>query len=112
MEAGAATLSFVLKHRPEDFRVQESLVLEKCARDEARTQYLMLRKSGVTTQAAIEAIARKAGIASLDISYGGRKDEDGITEQVIAAPAGAELRGGAWDRIWSRADPNRAGRRQ
>jgi tRNA pseudouridine13 synthase len=100
MGADAATRSFIFKHRPEDFRVQEGLVLEKCARDEARTQYLMLRKSGVTTQAAIEAIARKAGIASLDISYGGRKDEDGITEQVIAAPVEAELPDGGWEQEW------------
>lgn len=100
MEADAATRSFVFKHRPEDFRVQECLVLEKCARDQASTQYLLLRKFGVTTQAAIEAIAHRAGIASRDISYGGRKDEDGITEQAIAAPVGAELHDGAWDQEW------------
>lgn len=100
MEADAVMRSFVFKHRPEDFRVQECVVLEKCARDQASTQYLLLRKFGVTTQAAIEAIALRAGITSRDISYGGRKDEDGITEQVIAAPIGADLQEGACDHEW------------
>jgi len=78
----------VLKDRPADFVVRESLVVPLDGDQSREQQYLVLRKSGFTTMEAIRVIAGKAGVSTRDITYGGLKDEDGITEQLVAVPPG------------------------
>jgi tRNA pseudouridine13 synthase len=79
----------VLKHTPADFMVRETLFV--CLNTQSNTgqQYLTLRKSGYTTMEAVRLIAEQTGLVSTNITYGGLKDEDGITEQLIAVPVGA-----------------------
>lgn len=85
----------VLKYRPDDFLVRENMVVALGQRDELGQQYLVLRKRGYTTMEAVRLVAERIGVASTDITYGGLKDEDGITEQLIAVPvAAAEHVGG------------------
>ncbi len=76
----------VLKKIPEDFLVRENLVVELVPRGAANQCYLLLRKRGYTTMEAIRVIADRAGVDSREISYGGLKDEDGVTEQLVAVP--------------------------
>lgn len=76
----------VLKDRPADFVVRESLVVPLDGGQHGDQQYLVLRKSGFTTMEAIRIIAAKAGVSTRDVTYGGLKDEDGITEQLVALP--------------------------
>lgn len=78
----------VLKDRPADFVVRESLVIQLDDDQNRAQQYLVLRKSGYTTMEAIRLIADKAGVSSREVTYGGLKDEDGITEQLVAVPPG------------------------
>ncbi|SDT80594.1 tRNA pseudouridine(13) synthase TruD [Actinoplanes derwentensis] len=90
---GAGTAP-ILKYAPADFVVQESLVVDLIDGD-ADQHYLLLRKRGYTTMEAIRLVAEHFGLASTDVTYGGLKDEDGITQQVIAVPAGA-VTGEGW----------------
>jgi len=78
----------VLKDRPADFVVRESLVVPLDGDQDREQQYLVLRKSGYTTMEAIRLIAARAGVSTRDVTYGGLKDEDGITEQLVAVPHG------------------------
>ncbi|MFE4924859.1 tRNA pseudouridine(13) synthase TruD [Streptomyces sp. NPDC056661] len=77
----------VLKYQPADFVVRESLLVPMTDRDSAEQRYLLLRKCGFTTMEAVRLIADRFGLLSTEISYGGLKDEDGITEQLIAMPS-------------------------
>lgn len=79
----------VLKHSPDDFLVRENMVVP-CTTDAtgAKQHYLTLHKCGYTTMEAVRLIAGELGIAGREITYGGLKDEDGITEQLIALPHG------------------------
>jgi tRNA pseudouridine13 synthase len=89
-----------LKHHPEDFLVRENLLVPLTGRAEASHHYLLLRKSGHTTFEAIRLLAERFDCASRDISYAGLKDEDGITEQLLAVPLGvrdAPVEGGVLD---------------
>jgi tRNA pseudouridine13 synthase len=79
----------VVKFLPEDFRVTESVTLPLCDGAAGKYQYLRLRKRGITTFAAIGLTADQLSVDPLAIGYGGLKDEDGVTEQVISVPAGA-----------------------
>ena len=79
----------VLKHCPADFLVRENMVVSLTDQASADQQYLILRKSGYTTMEAVRLIADKLGLATQDVTYGGLKDEDGITEQLVAVPLGA-----------------------
>lgn len=79
----------VLKHVPEDFVVRETMVVELADEAAAGYRYLLLRKSGYTTMEAIRHVAHAIGLPSSEVTYGGLKDEDGITEQLVAVPAAA-----------------------
>lgn len=74
----------VLKHRPEEFLVAESLVLRRRQDTRGRFTYARLCKSGYTTFEALELIARKLNIPPAHIMVAGMKDEDAITEQLAA----------------------------
>jgi tRNA pseudouridine13 synthase len=88
----------VLKHRPTDFLVREVLVPRNCAAAAAEYEYLSLGKSGFTTMEAIPIIADAFDLATTSVTYGGLKDEDGITEQLVALPRTASTRG-AWEHV-------------
>ena len=75
----------VVKAHPEDFLVSESLVLPICV--EARTAkftYLRLTKMGFTTFEAADTVAEHFGVPRSQVMFAGLKDEDAITDQVIA----------------------------
>ncbi|MEV0322506.1 tRNA pseudouridine(13) synthase TruD [Streptomyces sp. NPDC050658] len=78
----------VLKHVPEDFLVRESMVVQLSDESTASHQYLVLRKRGYTTTEAVRIIADWLSISPREVSYGGLKDEDGVTEQLVSVPAG------------------------
>lgn len=75
-----------IKYRDEDFRVREGLVVELCRGEESDVEYLLLRKRGYTTMEAVGIVAAACRAKSQDVTYAGLKDEDGITEQLIAIP--------------------------
>jgi tRNA pseudouridine13 synthase len=87
----------VLKYVPSDFLVRENLVVALKAAEESDQRYLLLRKQGYTTFEAVGAVADRFGIPRRSVTYAGLKDEDGITEQLVAVPlaAAADL-GAAW----------------
>jgi tRNA pseudouridine13 synthase len=98
MEVGSTTGSApVLKCVPEDFAVRETLLVELVDEEElAQRQYLILRKKGFTTMEAIRLVAGHFGLPTASVTYGGLKDEDGVTEQLIAIPVGIGLRDTSW----------------
>lgn len=89
----------ILKHRPDDFLVRENLVVRLVPPDKATQHYLLLRKCGYTTIEAVQLIANKLGLPSEDVTYGGLKDEDAITEQMVAVPVDVvptDMRTASW----------------
>lgn len=78
--------TLVLKHRPEDFRVRENLVVALTDEKVADQRYLLLHKRGYTTMEAIRLLADRLGVSSRDVGYAGLKDEDGVTEQLLSVP--------------------------
>lgn len=75
----------VLKKFPQDFLVSESLILPPCPNvADARYSYLRMTKSGFTTFQAVEVISRHFNLTHNQISFAGLKDEDAVTEQMIA----------------------------
>lgn len=79
----------VLKFRAEDFRVLEVMAALPTSSECAEQHYLLLRKRGFTTMEAVRLIADRLAVSSREVTYGGLKDEDGITDQLIAIPAHA-----------------------
>lgn len=81
----------VCKHTPADFLVRESLLIPLSESDDAgRYTYLELRKSGLTTFEAAALVAEHLGLAQTDVQFAGLKDEDGISEQLIAVNGAVE----------------------
>ncbi len=75
----------ILKKSPHDFLVSESLILPPCPNvEDARYSYLKMTKSGFTTFQAVEVISRYFNLTHNQISFAGLKDEDAVTEQMIA----------------------------
>lgn len=81
-----ANTSAVLKLHPTDFVVREVMVPTLVRHDEAKYRLLLLRKSGYTTFEAIRLIAATLDVTAETVTYAGLKDEDGITEQLVAVP--------------------------
>lgn len=79
----------IVKHVPTDFIVRENMVVRLTDRDSAKQQYVLLRKCGYTTMEAVRLLADRLGLTSPEVTYGGLKDEDGITEQLVAVPLNA-----------------------
>ncbi|MFE0104623.1 tRNA pseudouridine(13) synthase TruD [Streptomyces sp. NPDC059009] len=80
------TDTFVLKHRPEDFRVRENVLVPLTDQAGADQHYVLLHKRGYTTMETVRLIAERLGVPSQDIGYAGLKDEDGVTEQLLSLP--------------------------
>ncbi|MFI6284824.1 tRNA pseudouridine(13) synthase TruD [Streptomyces sp. NPDC051018] len=74
----------LLKVRPEDFRVTESLGLDTTHPDASTHTYLRLWKNGLTTHQALAGLATALGVGPGDVAAAGLKDEDGITEQYVS----------------------------
>lgn len=79
---GGAPLSGVLRAQPEDFQVIEQLGYG--ADGEGEHVLLTVRKRGLTTQQAAEALARHAGVKPLAVGYAGMKDRHAVTEQAFS----------------------------
>ncbi|WJY36239.1 tRNA pseudouridine(13) synthase TruD [Streptomyces sp. P9-2B-2] len=77
----------LLKVRPEDFRVTETLGLETAPPDASTHTYLLLWKRGLTTHEALGALSEAFGVDAQDVAAAGLKDEDGITEQFVSVGA-------------------------
>lgn len=80
-----------LKITPHDFFVKENSLVNLVGEEQASYQYLLLQKSGFTTMEAVALTAMAAGVTPADISYSGLKDEDAVTEQLLAVPIGAKI---------------------
>lgn len=77
----------VLKKFPHDFLVSESLVLPRRLNgNEAKFSYLKLTKSGFTTFEAVDKVAQHFQIPAEQVLFAGLKDEDAVTEQLLAVP--------------------------
>ena len=89
----------ILKHQPGDFVVRENMMVQLTPRQGAEQHYLLLRKCGYTTMEACRRIATEFGLTSRAVAYGGLKDEDAITEQMVSLPIDAatpEALNGGW----------------
>jgi tRNA pseudouridine13 synthase len=78
-----------LKQRPQDFEVREVVDLpasEAAAGGDADLPYFLhrLTKKKLTTPEAVSIIARRFGVAKSDIGYGGLKDKQSVSEQIIS----------------------------
>ncbi len=72
----------VIKRHDEDFLVEE---IPRYAPSGAGTHaYLVIEKRGLTTHAAISAIARALGKERRDVGYAGLKDAHGVTRQTLS----------------------------
>lgn len=85
----------LIKAIPEDFLVEECLILPLEAGLAAGFQYFRLTKRGYTTFRAVEEIARAAGVGADGVTYAGLKDEDAVTRQHVAVAG--EIAGPALD---------------
>jgi tRNA pseudouridine13 synthase len=74
----------ILKCVPDDFVVREVLATPLGTQSNSMYRWILLRKQGYTTVEAVDLIARELMVATNALTYAGRKDEDGITEQLIA----------------------------
>jgi tRNA pseudouridine13 synthase len=76
-----------MKHTAADFLVREDICVplrEPESDTEGRFTYLQLRKCGLTTFEAIAKVASHFNLRNDRVLYAGLKDEDGITEQLVA----------------------------
>lgn len=71
-----------LKHRPEDFFVQELPLYEPSG--EGEHVYCEIQKTNLTTFDAINRMARALGVSSRDIGYAGLKDARAVTRQLLS----------------------------
>lgn len=76
------SISGVIKHQPEDFRVFENLGFEPCG--EGEHLFLHIEKTNLTTQDLIEQVAREFSVKPRDIGYSGLKDKVAITQQWLS----------------------------
>jgi len=78
----------ILRARPEDFRVTE---LPSYAPDGREGAHLLLtmRKTGMSTEAALHEVARAVGLPRAAFGHAGLKDQNAVTLQWISAPAQA-----------------------
>lgn len=88
---GVDVIGASLKTQPADFFVRENSLADIVDASRATHHYFLLRKCGFTTMEAIALIAKAADVSPTDISYSGLKDEDAITEQLVALPTGVKL---------------------
>lgn len=82
LTAGLAGIGGLVKRYNEDFQVEEIPLYPSCG--EGTHVYFSIEKSGMTTPAAIERIARALGRPPRDIGYAGLKDAHGVTRQQLS----------------------------
>jgi tRNA pseudouridine13 synthase len=75
-----------LKTVPEDFIVDEIPAYEPCG--EGEHLFVKIEKRGLTTQEAIENLARHCGISPNQVSSAGLKDKESLSRQTICLPVG------------------------
>jgi tRNA pseudouridine13 synthase len=76
----------VVKYRAGDFIVREAMAVRLREPAQSSWRYLLMRKSGYTTMEAVRLVATALGLSSREVTYGGLKDEDAVTEQLIGVP--------------------------
>src|SRR5580698_2034295 len=81
-----------LKERALDFAVRENFLVNTVDERDATHNYVLMRKCGYTTIEAVVTIAEALSMPSADITYSGLKDEDAVTEQLLAFPVGVDIR--------------------
>jgi len=74
-----------IKHRPEDFVVDEIPAYEPSG--SGAHLYVRFEKKNLTTDEAVRAFARALGVERRDIGVAGLKDKVGVTTQWISLPA-------------------------
>ncbi len=79
-----------LKHKPEDFKVEE--IPDREFLDKGNYLILRLTKKNYNTEDAVQAISRKLGISRKNIGYAGTKDRNAITTQIISIYKGSKER--------------------
>ena len=79
-------MEYVLKHKNEDFLVDEVISIQYCKKCHNAYGIFRLLKSGITTFDAIDRIALFFKIPTREIGYAGLKDEDAVTNQHISIP--------------------------
>ena len=73
-----------IRHRPEDFRVEEIPLYEPCG--EGDHLYLSIEKRGLTTYDLLRQLAIALNCRERDLGYAGLKDAQAITRQTISVP--------------------------
>ena len=74
----------VVRHRPEDFFVQELPLYEPTG--EGEHIFFEVQKVGLTTREAIRRIAEALGLEPRDVGYAGLKDRHAVTRQLLSVP--------------------------
>ena len=77
--AGASHVTGILRARPGDFQVTETLPFEP--EGDGEHLYVLAEKQGVTTRAVQQMLARGCGVAQRDVSYAGMKDRHALARQ-------------------------------
>lgn len=78
---GQPTAHGLIKVSPQDFVVTEDLGY--AADGEGEHLLIRIRKTGVNTRFAAEALAKYLGVSQREISYAGMKDRQAVTEQTL-----------------------------
>lgn len=78
----APAASAALKHRPEDFVVEEDCAIERSG--EGEHLWCEIEKRDLSTQDAVQRLSRAAGVHPRDIGYAGLKDRHAVTRQWIS----------------------------
>lgn len=76
-----------IKSQPEDFRVEEIPAYE--ASGQGEFLFVRIQKRDLTTQEALQRIARHCGLTERDASAAGLKDRQAVAVQTICLPASA-----------------------
>ena len=86
LTSGLPGIGGVVKRRAEDLRVEEIPLPRRAGR--GRHLYFQVTKSGITTQAAAERIARHVGARTDEIGYAGLKDAQAVATQWMSLKDG------------------------
>lgn len=75
--------TFVLKHSPKDFQVNESYIIPLDIPQQENLHFFILQKIGFTTFDAVHCCSEFFNILKEDVSFFGLKDENAITQQLL-----------------------------
>ena len=79
---GVPPASGLLRARPEDFLVEETLGFEPAG--EGEHAFVLIEKSGANTEWVARRLADAAGVAPLGVGYAGLKDRHAVTRQTFS----------------------------